>query len=295
MVLRNGLCAALIALLLAGAPADADTILYALTGAGDVLTLDKTTGAGTLVGNSGFNNINAAAADSNGRILTVIVDELVEIDPVTGAGAVITTLVGRPVGFGVRGLAFNSADRLFAVMSRGATSEIDVLAEIHLAAGEVSLIGPTGLTDLQGLAFDANDTLYAIGIFNDLVTLDTANGAASIIGGSGIAADDQTIEFDDNGTLFAARDNLITLEPATGAATVIGPTGFANIRGMALIAVGCAGDLNGDGFTDLTDLGILLADFGCPQPGPCAGDLDGDGDTDLADLGILLADFGCAP
>ena len=25
----------------------------------------------------------------------------------------------------------------------------------------------------------------------------------------------------------------------------------------------------------------------------CVGDLDGDGDTDLADLGILLADFGC--
>ncbi len=29
-----------------------------------------------------------------------------------------------------------------------------------------------------------------------------------------------------------------------------------------------------------------------PDPG-CVGDLDGDGDTDLADLGILLADFGC--
>jgi hypothetical protein len=58
---------------------------------------------------------------------------------------------------------------------------------------------------------------------------------------------------------------------------------------------GCDGDLDGDGDTDLADLGILLADFGCPQPGPCAGDLDGDGDTDLADLGILLADFGCAP
>ena len=55
----------------------------------------------------------------------------------------------------------------------------------------------------------------------------------------------------------------------------------------------CPGDLDGDGDTDLADLGILLADFGCPQPGPCVGDLDGDGDTDLADLGILPADFGC--
>jgi hypothetical protein len=60
--------------------------------------------------------------------------------------------------------------------------------------------------------------------------------------------------------------------------------------------LGCRGDLNGDGRTDLTDLGILLADFGCTTPpGPCVGDLNGDGNTDLADLGILLADFGCAP
>jgi hypothetical protein len=29
--------------------------------------------------------------------------------------------------------------------------------------------------------------------------------------------------------------------------------------------------------------------------GECAGDLDGDGDTDHSDLGILLADWGCAP
>jgi hypothetical protein len=57
----------------------------------------------------------------------------------------------------------------------------------------------------------------------------------------------------------------------------------------------CPGDLNGDGRTDLADLGILLADFGCAPPGPCVGDLNGDGFTDLADLGILLADFGCAP
>jgi hypothetical protein len=57
----------------------------------------------------------------------------------------------------------------------------------------------------------------------------------------------------------------------------------------------CPGDLNGDGRTDLADLGILLADFGCTPPGPCVGDLNGDGNTDLADLGILLSDFGCAP
>ncbi|HUU83744.1 MAG TPA: hypothetical protein VM243_09590 [Phycisphaerae bacterium] len=57
----------------------------------------------------------------------------------------------------------------------------------------------------------------------------------------------------------------------------------------------CVADLDGDGDTDLSDLGILVPYWGCPDwpPPPCLGDLDGDGDTDEADLGILLADWGC--
>jgi hypothetical protein len=51
------------------------------------------------------------------------------------------------------------------------------------------------------------------------------------------------------------------------------------------------GDLNGDGHVDLTDLAMLLADYGC-NTAPCAGDTDGDGDTDLVDLATLLANFG---
>jgi hypothetical protein len=51
------------------------------------------------------------------------------------------------------------------------------------------------------------------------------------------------------------------------------------------------GDLNGDWCVDQSDLGILLADWGCTD-GDCLGDCDNDGDTDQADLGILLAHWG---
>lgn len=50
-------------------------------------------------------------------------------------------------------------------------------------------------------------------------------------------------------------------------------------------------DLDGDGQVGLSDLAILLSDFGCSEV-PCAGDVDDDGDTDLADLAELLGDFG---
>jgi hypothetical protein len=52
---------------------------------------------------------------------------------------------------------------------------------------------------------------------------------------------------------------------------------------------GCEGDLDGDGDTDQSDLGIILAAYGINGDG----DLDGDNDTDQSDLGILLADYGC--
>lgn len=54
----------------------------------------------------------------------------------------------------------------------------------------------------------------------------------------------------------------------------------------------CAGDVNGDGVTDLTDLALILSDFGCS--GGCTADLTGDGNTDLSDLAIVLSDFGCS-
>jgi len=60
----------------------------------------------------------------------------------------------------------------------------------------------------------------------------------------------------------------------------------------------CVGDIDGDGDTDHSDLGELLAAW-CTQEGdpnwnPNA-DLDDDGHVGHGDLGILLADWGCTP
>jgi Right handed beta helix region len=51
----------------------------------------------------------------------------------------------------------------------------------------------------------------------------------------------------------------------------------------------CIADLDGDGDTDQSDLGILLIAYGLTD----GGDINGDGDTDQADLGLLLNDYEC--
>ncbi len=52
----------------------------------------------------------------------------------------------------------------------------------------------------------------------------------------------------------------------------------------------CPADFDHDGDVDLSDLGVVLADFGCT--GTCSGDVDGDNDTDLSDLGEVLSAYG---
>lgn len=54
----------------------------------------------------------------------------------------------------------------------------------------------------------------------------------------------------------------------------------------------CEGDVDGDGDVDLSDLGIVLANYGATEDVSAAdGDLDRDGAVGLSDLGILLARF----
>ena len=54
-----------------------------------------------------------------------------------------------------------------------------------------------------------------------------------------------------------------------------------------------AGDVNGDGAVDTTDLLLLLAAWGeCPGGEPCPADFNGDGFVDTADLLLLLAHWG---
>lgn len=55
----------------------------------------------------------------------------------------------------------------------------------------------------------------------------------------------------------------------------------------------CPGDADADQDVDLTDLAIILLNFGMPSGAQQSdGDVDGDGDVDLTDLAIVLLNFG---
>ena len=85
---------------------------------------------------------------------------------------------------------------------------------------------------------------------------------------------------------------------STGA-NIVAPTdgGTSLAFGALTISVvpPCAGDIDGDGSTLLSDFGILAGNFGQGVPPNTGGDFNGDGQVLLEDFGVFASDFGCTP
>lgn len=216
-------------LIAASGPVEAgEPALFGLTGGGDLVSINLTTGAGNFVGSTGLLT-NAAASDSLNRLHTIDQDQIFDINIATGEATLVKDLTGRPIGYVVRGMAFDADDELYVVLTRPAFD--DLLARIDLDTGQYNVIGPLGIGGTDGLAFDPFGTLYGTNSLNDLVIVNKVTAAATMIGGVGIEADDDALEFDRaTGRCFAAHDNLIEIDPQTGTATLIGPIGIADIR-----------------------------------------------------------------
>ncbi len=69
---------------------------------------------------------------------------------------------------------------------------------------------------------------------------------------------------------------------------------FANVAADQTLPVEepCGGDVTGDGAVDLSDLALLLVNFGKTSAVRSEGDLNWDASVDLGDLALLLATFG---
>lgn len=84
------------------------------------------------------------------------------------------------------------------------------------------------------------------------------------------------------GTRTGTDRFLVTLPRPGGARPLMPSPTLRNINPHA--------DLNGDGHVDLSDLSILLANFG--HTGNSPGDVDGNGVVDISDLALLLEAYG---
>lgn len=145
-----------------------------------------------------------------------------------------------------------SAQTLFAATgSNGVDAD---LYRINPATGGATLVGPVLVgalpVSLTGLAaHPTTGVLYGVSHGNSanfdrsLFTINTATGAATVIGGVGdtLGGTTSDISFSPSGTLFGYRpntDELVTINLTTGVATVVGVTGTGNSCGGSIAFVG---------------------------------------------------------
>lgn len=198
----------------------------------NVYRIDTTTGAWTLIGNSGILSLNSLALTPDGTYYATGgitgSQQLVTIDPNTGAATVIapiTTAVGLTF---IAGLAAGTDGTLYgAMVPSGATNSS--LYTINRTTGVATVVGSTNAVSIQALDWnDANGTLYGFNgngtqAARGLRTIDTATGNSTLIGpAGGSSINMQTIAFLPDGTLWGAGSGtgqLYTIDPLTGVAT----------------------------------------------------------------------------
>jgi len=154
--------------------------------------------------------------------------QLYTIDIATGAG----TLIGNagPMD-GIPGLAINSAGEIY-----GTDRISGDIYRLDANDGTAYYVSSPGISFLDGIAFDENDVLYAIGYDPPaftLWTIDVNTGDATPVGPTGdiivgLAFDptDGQLYGSVGGFLPNVADGIYQIDKNTGAATLVGTTGL---------------------------------------------------------------------
>lgn len=158
------------------------TILYGTSKAGgplsDLYVVDSVTGTTTLIGNIGYAVNGLEAYD--GRIWGTTSSNdpsfhgLIEINPATGIG----TQVGSGWPHDIVEFAFDSIGNAYAFNE----SNGDILVTIDLIAGSYSdATNSSGISSYEhGIAFDLSDILYIVNSDENILTINTVTGVATI-------------------------------------------------------------------------------------------------------------------
>ena len=215
-------------------------ILSGFGGTGTV-RIDPNTGTYTTISNTAQAS-NSLAQDTAGRLYlswsinTQSNGRVSRFNAFDGS-LLQTFATATPGAGGIRGMSFDAADNLFAVLNRddaqGSPTIDDDLYTFDLATETTSLVGSLGFSAVQGLDFAANGDLYAWDILDGLLQVDPNTGAAVDINPAvGGTANIQSIAFAPDGRLFGARENLFQIDLTTGTFTQIGTGLGLDVRGI---------------------------------------------------------------
>lgn len=251
---RTWLCRSLLGLLLHTTNlAQSQCVLYGVTSGGDLITINPTTGAGTVVGSTGFSLLDTVELRSDGSLVAVDGsgpaggNRLIRIDPLTAAGSLIRTVVEY---FYIEGLASGNGN-LYATadtQNDGGANRLIVLDPFTgIPTEDIGSFGinAPSIDDVDGLAISPAGELFGTDLLNKrLLRINSTTGAGTHIAflSEWVAG----LDFSDDGRLFGTTmssigaaggaSRLVTINTTNGAITDIGAVGFSNVWGIVFVS-----------------------------------------------------------
>ncbi len=163
-------------------------------------------------------------------------NQLITIDPTTGAGTLVDSISGTPSG--VTEIEFREDGVLFGTVGQG----LSQIFTINPLNGNATLVGTHPFGAVNGMDFDSGGNLvgsfFNPGVSTDLVIIDQATGGFTSTIGVIFPSDVVTgLTFDSGGTLYGigraasggSPSSLYTIDPITAIPTLVGPIGFDNV------------------------------------------------------------------
>ena len=228
-----------------GIAARAQSTLYGVTFFDNqLISIDQTTGAGTLIGPLGTSS-PFGIANRFGKLYTFSPSNshVQEINPANGqVNSSISIGLGPVQGEG--DIAFRPDGIGF--LSSALDSNLNPVNDVYsfdITTGTSTRLGSSSVA-IDGLAFDGN-TLYALGQGDGrLFTVNQSNGSLSPVGSLGVDQNSPVagLTVGQNGALFGAIDDrLYRIDKLTGAASPVDASvldfGFSSVSGLAATSV----------------------------------------------------------
>jgi hypothetical protein len=217
-------------------------VLYASSAGpgGSLYSLNTTTGAATLLGPTGVNDLHGLAVHP-------VTHEIIGVHA-PGAQATlyrVSSLHGDALPLAtvqvqnMRAIAFAGNDTLFGGTTSGG------LIRVNALTGDTALVGTASGVAYSEFTFHPNTgTLWAcvrpVLVNRDRIyTVNTATGAATLVGATGDGTITPSITFDALGTLYGLKgtgtsvSTLISIDTLTAAGSAIGSTGVTGLIAIA--------------------------------------------------------------
>jgi hypothetical protein len=240
--------------------------------AGSLYSINASTGAATVVGPLGINELHGLAIHR-------VTQQLYGINS-TAAGSTIykvspgfgDALIQRSIPIiNMRAIAFGEGDTLYGGTTTGK------LYKFNIVTGDTIFVGTaTGVVYSSFSVHPVTGMLWAGvrppgGVRDRIYRVDPATGAATLLGTTGDGAITQAVTFDHGGRLYGLKgtgvqtSSVITIDTATGAGTLLGSAGVSGLLTLVTRSDSAgASDVDGSGTGEIPTAFALEQNY--PNP-----------------------------